>query len=91
MALESLLHATSPPLVVNLAGPDILKVREVCRSLGECLSKTPQFIGAEAPDALLSDGSRGYERSANDPLDRRLGAQRRRDAFQTDAFPKPRR
>jgi nucleoside-diphosphate-sugar epimerase len=61
MALESLLHATSPPLVVNLAGPDILKVREVCRSLGECLSKTPQFIGAEAPDALLSDGSRGYE------------------------------
>jgi hypothetical protein len=61
MALESLLHAASPPLVVNLAGPDILNVRQVCRRLGEYLGKTPQFAGQEASDALLSDGSFGYE------------------------------
>jgi nucleoside-diphosphate-sugar epimerase len=61
MALESLLHAASPPRVVNLAGPEILRVREVCRSLGEYLGKTTRFAGQEAPDALLSDGRRGYE------------------------------
>jgi nucleoside-diphosphate-sugar epimerase len=60
MALESLLHAASPPLVLNLAGPEILRVRDVCRTLGEHLGKTPRFCGEEAPDALLSDGRFGY-------------------------------
>ncbi len=61
MALESLLHATSPPWTVNLAGPDILRVRDVCRILGEFLEKPVQIVGSEAPDALLSDGRGGYE------------------------------
>ncbi len=61
MALESLLYASSPPWVVNLAGHEILKVREVCQTLGELLGKPGEIIGTEAPDALLSDGRAGYE------------------------------
>jgi nucleoside-diphosphate-sugar epimerase len=61
MALESLLHAASPPLVLNLAGPEILRVRDVCGALGELLGKAPQFSSHESPDALVSDGNAGYE------------------------------
>jgi hypothetical protein len=46
--------------VVNLAGPEILRVREVCAALGELYEKPPRFEGREASDALLSDGSEGY-------------------------------
>jgi nucleoside-diphosphate-sugar epimerase len=60
MALESLAHAGSPPWVVNLAGPEILRVRDICRRLGELLDRPVQLTGKEAPDALLSDGSAAY-------------------------------
>src|SRR5690606_16306385 len=60
MALASLAHAGSPPCVVNLAGPEVLHVRDICRRLGELLERPVQLTGQEAPDALLSDGSAAY-------------------------------
>ena len=61
MALGALAHAASPPFVVNLTGPERLRVREVARRLAEWMDKPVRFVGDEAPDALLSDASRAFE------------------------------
>jgi uncharacterized protein YbjT (DUF2867 family) len=60
MALASLAHATSPPLILNLAGPEELSVRVSCEHLGRLLDRPVTFIGHEAEDALLSNGARGW-------------------------------
>lgn len=58
MALAALPHASSPPLVLNLAGPEELSVRAVCRELGRLMGVDVSFTGEEAGDALLSNGTR---------------------------------
>ncbi|HVC96463.1 MAG TPA: NAD-dependent epimerase/dehydratase family protein [Pirellulales bacterium] len=55
MALCCFDHATSPPFVINLAGLETLSVRQVCEEFGKLFGRPPRFMGAEAPDALLSD------------------------------------
>ena len=60
MALASLVHATSPPRVLNIAGPEELSVRAVCTDLGVLLGCAVAFSGREAADALLSNGERGW-------------------------------
>jgi nucleoside-diphosphate-sugar epimerase len=61
MALASLADAATPPFVVNLAGPETLRVREVAAELARLMGRAVEFRGAEAPDALLSDGAAGRE------------------------------
>ena len=61
MTVRALDHAATPPLVVNVAGPEKLSVREVAEEFGRLLGKPVRFAGGEAPDAFLSDGRRGYE------------------------------
>ena len=56
--LRSLLHASVPPFVLNLAGPETVSVRQVGGALGAALGKAPEFTGAEAPSSLLSNGTR---------------------------------
>jgi nucleoside-diphosphate-sugar epimerase len=58
MALAALAHVASPPLVLNVAGPETLRVRDVCEQLGRLMNRQPVFTGQEAPDALLSNGDR---------------------------------
>jgi hypothetical protein len=58
MALRTLVHADQPPFIVNIAGPELLRVRDVANALGHRLGRGPRFTGAEASDALLSDSSR---------------------------------
>ena len=58
VALEALAHASSPPYVVNVTGPERLSVRTVASALGERLGRTPRFERDEAADALLSDTAR---------------------------------
>jgi nucleoside-diphosphate-sugar epimerase len=53
MALQSLEHTASPPLVLNLTGPELLSVRQVCKQYGEYMKKPVSFTGSESPDALL--------------------------------------
>jgi NAD dependent epimerase/dehydratase family len=55
IALQSLVHASSPSFVVNIAGPETLRVRDLCVQLGTLLGKQPIFTGSEGPDALLSN------------------------------------
>jgi len=61
MALRALEHATVPARPINLAGPDVLSVRGVAEELADLLDCPVTFVGQEAPDALLSDGSTGYK------------------------------
>jgi nucleoside-diphosphate-sugar epimerase len=57
-ALELLPHASNPPLIVNVTGPQTLAVRELATALGERLGRAPVFGGIEARDALLSNTER---------------------------------
>ena len=59
MALAALAHASNPPSIVNIAGPEELSVRAVCLELARRLQMEVAFTGQEADDALLSDGTRG--------------------------------
>jgi nucleoside-diphosphate-sugar epimerase len=61
MTLRALDHVAAPPLLVNVAGPERLSVRQVAEEFGRLLGRGVRFVGAEASDALLSDGRRGYE------------------------------
>jgi nucleoside-diphosphate-sugar epimerase len=60
MGLAALAHVASPALVVNLAGPEELSVRETCELLARRLGMGVEFTGHEAADALLSNGARGW-------------------------------
>ena len=60
MALQSLAHAASPPLVVNVSGPEIFQVRDVAGQFGSIMKKTPAFQGREDDTALLGNGDLGY-------------------------------
>jgi nucleoside-diphosphate-sugar epimerase len=57
MALAAFDHLASPPRVLNIAGPEILSVREVAEEFGRRLGKRVTLRGSEAEDALLSNSS----------------------------------
>lgn len=60
MTLRCFDHVASPPLVLNLTGPEVLNVRETCEKLGKLLGRRPVFLGAESSTALLSNASRAF-------------------------------
>jgi len=60
MTLAALPHTMSPARVVNLAGPEILSLRDICLMLGTRMGRTPQFCGQESEQALLNNGSQGH-------------------------------
>jgi nucleoside-diphosphate-sugar epimerase len=60
MALAAFDEVASPPRIVNLAGAELLGVREVAIQFGRLLNKQVAFRGSEAADALLSNGQLGF-------------------------------
>ena len=58
MTLRCFAHVASPPMMLNLTGPECLNVRETCERLGHLLGRKPVFAGKEAPTALLSNAGR---------------------------------
>lgn len=62
MSLCAFAHVSSPPFVVNLAGPEILSVRRVAEEFGTHFGKPAQCLRREAPDAFLSNGQLGHQR-----------------------------
>jgi nucleoside-diphosphate-sugar epimerase len=60
MTLQAFGHAASPPLAVNVTGPETLSVRQVAEQMGELLNRPVRCVGNEAPDALLSNASLAY-------------------------------
>ena len=62
LALAALAHAAAPdPYIVNVAGPDVLRVADLAAALGARLEMEPVFAGTEAPDALLASATRMRE------------------------------
>jgi len=57
-ALRSLEHASSPPTILNVTGPERIGVRETAQWFGAHFGRPPQFANNEGPVALLSDSSR---------------------------------
>ena len=55
MALQSLLVAESPPRVLNIAGSEFFRIREVGTRLSELIGKPVRFSGTEAAEAFLSN------------------------------------
>jgi nucleoside-diphosphate-sugar epimerase len=60
MALTALDRASSPAQVVNIAGADQWRVRDLAALLAGRLGRPARFMGEEAHDALLSNGARGH-------------------------------
>ena len=56
--IRCLAAAAIPPFVVNVAGPEVLSVRDVAHEFGRLFGREPVFTGTESPDALLSDTTR---------------------------------
>lgn len=54
-ALQSFEYCSSPPLFLNLTGPELLSVRSVCEQMSDLMNRPVRFIGTEAETALLSD------------------------------------
>ncbi|MDB4917313.1 MAG: hypothetical protein JWM95_4957 [Gemmatimonadetes bacterium] len=61
------LAQTMPPHIVNVAGPQLLRIADVAHALGTRLHVDPVFTGDETPDALLSNTSHMRE-LFTDPL-----------------------
>jgi nucleoside-diphosphate-sugar epimerase len=61
MSLQSLASASTPPFVINIAGPELLSVRRVAETFGERWHKPVSFDGDESADALLSDATRAHD------------------------------
>jgi nucleoside-diphosphate-sugar epimerase len=55
MSLQSFDLAAAPTAVVNLTGPEVLRVRDVAEQLGTLMGKKPRLVGTEAETALLSN------------------------------------
>jgi nucleoside-diphosphate-sugar epimerase len=60
MALGSFDHVASPPLVINVAGPELLSVRRAAEQFGRLLDRPVAFQGSESADAFLSNGQLGH-------------------------------
>ena len=61
MTLGAFGHVTSPPFVLNVAGPELLSVRATCEEFGRLMNKPVTFAGNESPDALISNGQLGHK------------------------------
>jgi nucleoside-diphosphate-sugar epimerase len=60
MVLQAFDHVASPPLVLNVAGPELLSVRRIAERFGRLLGRDVLLEGVEAPEALLSNGQLGH-------------------------------
>lgn len=60
MTIQAFDHASSPPFVLNVAGPEMLSVRRVAEEFGRLLDRPVKFAGVESGSALLNNGQLGH-------------------------------
>jgi hypothetical protein len=58
MCLRALAHCQSPPVVLNLTGPQTLSVRWIAQEFGRHFGIEPVFSSEEMPTALLSNANK---------------------------------
>ena len=61
MSLQSLCHASTPPRVINIAGPELLSVRRLAEEFGQRFKKPVRMDGVESGDALLSNAQKAFQ------------------------------
>ena len=61
IALRAFAHCQSPPLVLNVTGPETVSIRSLAACFGAIFNKTPRFSDEEAATALLSNASRCHQ------------------------------
>jgi nucleoside-diphosphate-sugar epimerase len=61
VCLRSLAHCQSPPLVLNLTGPETLSLRYIAEEFGWRFGIKPAFEGEELPSALLSNAAKCHQ------------------------------
>jgi nucleoside-diphosphate-sugar epimerase len=74
--LKAFDHCQSPPFVINVAGPDVASVRRLAFRFADLFeAPAPEFLGTEAPSALLSNASRSHALFGypDVPLDQLIG------------------
>lgn len=59
-SLCSLKIADSPPTLLNIAGAEILGLRDIATQFAALFGKPPQFTGEEAQDALLNNATKSH-------------------------------
>jgi nucleoside-diphosphate-sugar epimerase len=60
MTLLAFEHAATPPLVLNLTGPERLSIRDVAGEMGRMLGRDPIFAGTEQATTCLGDASKAH-------------------------------
>jgi nucleoside-diphosphate-sugar epimerase len=58
IAIESLVHAATPPFVVNVTGMETLAIRDIAQSFSNAFDRPARLKGKERADALLSNTDR---------------------------------
>jgi len=68
MSLQALGRVASPPLILNVTGPELLSVRQVCEQFAKLMGKTVDFQGAESPTALVSNAQQAFQLFGQPPI-----------------------
>jgi nucleoside-diphosphate-sugar epimerase len=58
VALRAFTHTQSPPLILNLTGPETISIRAVAQRFGQLFNLEPILTGTESPTALLNNAAR---------------------------------
>jgi NAD dependent epimerase/dehydratase family len=61
MSLQSLGHVATPPLVLNIAGPELFSIRNVAEEFAERMAKSVRFEGVESEDALICNSRKAMQ------------------------------
>jgi len=61
VCLRSFAHCQSPPLILNLTGPEVLSVRHIAEEFGRRFCVQPTFGPEETPTALLSNAAKAHQ------------------------------
>ena len=61
VALRAFAHCQSPPLVLNVTGPETVSIRYLASCFGTLFNKPPRFAGEEASTALLSNAAQCHQ------------------------------
>ncbi len=61
LALRAFAHCRRPANVINLAGGEVLSLRETGERLATLMQRTVSFRGTEGTTALLNDGRAGHQ------------------------------
>jgi nucleoside-diphosphate-sugar epimerase len=55
MSIRAFDHASSPPCILNVAGPELLSFRQIAEEFARLFNKTVKIVGEEPPDSLISN------------------------------------